>query len=251
VHSTGANNPSLKRYIQPDDGLLGPNGNGNHWNISGVEKCVHAMIGKLADGTIATYQTLPWNHRCWGCGSGKNGSYNNSHIQFEILEDDLTGGTYFEAVYREAVELCAQLCRTYGIDPGSIVCHSEAHEMGYASGHADVMHWFPKHGEDMDAFRAAVAAKLTGAAENTEESEEEEMVRYQKLADIPNEYGFRDVIGTLMDAKIINGDGSDPDGNGDVIDLSSDQVRSLVFEYRGGAFDRKLIAMGMTPAVEV
>ena len=25
VHSTGANNPNLKRYVQPDDGLLGKN----------------------------------------------------------------------------------------------------------------------------------------------------------------------------------------------------------------------------------
>ena len=81
------------------------------------------------------------------------------------------------------------------------------------------------------------------------ESEDEEMVRYEKLEDIPNNYGFRDVIETLMDAKIINGDGSDKTGNEDVIDLSQDQVRSLVFEYRGGAFDRKLKAEGLEPAV--
>lgn len=86
---------------------------------------------------------------------------------------------------------------------------------------------------------------------HTRNEEDEDMVRYTRLVDIPNEYGFRDIINTLMDVRIINGDGSDPNGNGDVIDLSHDQVRSLVFEYRGGAFDRKLIAMGMTPAVNV
>lgn len=75
------------------------------------------------------------------------------------------------------------------------------------------------------------------------------MVRYERLSDIPNDNGFRDVVETLMNAKIISGDGSDPTGNNDVIDLSHDQVRSLVFEYRGGAFDRKLTAMGMAPAV--
>lgn len=32
VHSTGANNPWLKRYVGPDDGLLGVNAAGNHWN---------------------------------------------------------------------------------------------------------------------------------------------------------------------------------------------------------------------------
>ena len=87
----------------------------------------------------------------------------------------------------------------------------------------------------------------TGIDNNNEE--DEDVVRYNKLKDIPNNYGFRDIINTLMDAKIINGDGSDPSGNNDVIDLSHDQVRSFVMSYRGGAFDRKLIAMGLAPAV--
>lgn len=32
VHSTGANNPYMKRYVDPDDGLLGKNQYNNHWN---------------------------------------------------------------------------------------------------------------------------------------------------------------------------------------------------------------------------
>ena len=160
VHSTGANNPNLRRYVQPDDGILGMNGGGNDWNHPNIQKCVHAMIGLTQDGTLATYQTLPWNHRCWGCGSGKNGSFNNSHIQFEILEDGLADGAYFTAAYNEAVALCVYLCKEYGISPGNIVCHSEAHDMGFASGHADVMHWFPIHGKNMDMFRADVMAGL-------------------------------------------------------------------------------------------
>ena len=32
VHSTGANNPNLKRYVGPNDGLLGENANKNYWN---------------------------------------------------------------------------------------------------------------------------------------------------------------------------------------------------------------------------
>lgn len=68
VHSTGANNPYLNRYLAPDDGLIGQNKYGNHWNQprpDGQQKCVHAFIGRLKDGTIATYQTLPWDHRGW------------------------------------------------------------------------------------------------------------------------------------------------------------------------------------------
>ena len=81
-----------------------------------------------------------------------------------------------------------------------------------------------------------------------EEEEEETVVRYTHLSDIPDK--FRPVIEALMNADIIQGDGSDPAGNGDVIDLSHDQVRLLVFAYRGGAFDARLKAAGLKPAVE-
>lgn len=160
VHSTGANNPWLKRYVGPDDGLLGQNQYGNHWNTyhpGGREVCVHGFIGKLADGTVATYQTLPWDHRGWHAG----GSANNTHIGFEICEDGLTDYTYFQKVYREAVELCAYLCKEYGLTEQNIVCHSEGYKQGIASNHGDVMHWFPKHGKSMDTFRADVKALLT------------------------------------------------------------------------------------------
>ena len=81
-----------------------------------------------------------------------------------------------------------------------------------------------------------------------EEEEEETVIRYTHLSDIPEK--FRPVIEALMNADIIQGDGSDPAGNSDVIDLSHDQVRTLVFAYRGGAFDARLKAAGLKPAVE-
>lgn len=81
-----------------------------------------------------------------------------------------------------------------------------------------------------------------------EEEEEETVVRYAHLSDIPVK--FRPAIEALMNAGVIQGDGSDPAGNGDVIDLSHDQVRLLVFAYRGGAFDARLKAAGLDPAVK-
>ncbi|MEK4254395.1 MULTISPECIES: N-acetylmuramoyl-L-alanine amidase [Bacillales] len=159
VHSTGANNPWLKRYVGPDDGLLGRNQYNNHWNQDkpgGRQVCVHAFIGKLADGSIATYQTLPWNHRGWHAG----GTANNSHIGFEICEDGLTDASYFNAVYKEATELCVYLCKLYGFSEKDIICHSEGYKLGIASNHADVMHWFPKHGKSMNTFRADVKKLL-------------------------------------------------------------------------------------------
>ena len=172
VHSTGANNPWLKRYVGPDDGKLGKNQYNNHWNTyhpGGREVCVHGFIGKLADGTVATYQTLPWDHRGWHAG----GSANNTHIGFEICEDDLTDGAYFAKVYKEAVELCAYLCKQYGLTEKNIICHSEGYKQGVASNHGDVMHWFPKHGKSMDTFRAEVKALLATDAKEDEPAQEE------------------------------------------------------------------------------
>jgi len=160
VHSTGVNNPYLKRYIGPNDGLLGRNVSNNHWNQQkpdGRKVCVHGFIGRLADGSIATYQTLPWNHRGWHAG----GKANDTHIGFEICEDGLTDDSYFRAVFFEAVELCVYLCKCYGLTASNILCHSEGYKQGIATNHSDVMHWFPCHGESMDSFRAAVKARLS------------------------------------------------------------------------------------------
>jgi len=167
VHSTGANNPWLKRYVGPDDGKLGKNQYNNHWNTyhpGGREVCVHGFIGKLADGSVATYQTLPWDHRGWHAG----GSANNTHIGFEICEDGLADATYFNKVYQEAIDLCVYLCKEYGLTEKNIICHSEGYKQGVASNHGDVMHWFPKHGKSMDTFRAEVAAKLKANTAPTE-----------------------------------------------------------------------------------
>ena len=84
-------------------------------------------------------------------------------------------------------------------------------------------------------------------AYDIEEKEDEDVVTYKYLKDVPEK--FRPTIDQLMTAGIIQGDGSDPTGNGDVINLTHEQVRTLMFVYRGGGFDRKLRAAGLTPAV--
>ncbi|WP_143483020.1 peptidoglycan recognition family protein, partial [Pseudoflavonifractor sp. An85] len=176
VHSTGANNPLVARYVQPSDNdpnrayllkKIGGNRNANDWNNPGLDVCTHAFVGKFADGSVGTAQTLPWNRRGWHAGTGTSGgSANNTHIAFEICEDALTDAGYFQKVYQEAVELTAMLCKTYNLNPladGVVICHSEGYQRGIASNHADVMHWFPKFGKSMDTFRTDVA-KAMGSA---------------------------------------------------------------------------------------
>ena len=182
VHSTGANNPLVARYVQPVEGQkdeaqlkaeIGGNRNANDWNNPGLDVCTHAFVGKLADGGVGTVQTLPWNHRGWHAGTGTSGgSANNTHIAFEICEDDLTDQGYFSKVYQEAVELTAMLCKTYDLNPladGVVICHSEGYQRGVASNHADVMHWFPKFGKSMDTFRADVAKAMGQAPDQPPE----------------------------------------------------------------------------------
>ena len=165
VHSTGANNPNLKRYVD-SPASCGLNINRNHWNNEGMNVCVHAFIGYDAKGNVSVANILPYNYKCWGVGSGKNGSFNNSHIQFEICEDGLTDSKYFNKVWKVAVEYAAYLCEKFGLNPmgkNVIVGHYEAHKLGYGSNHADPGHWFSKHGKTMDDFRKAVKAKISSS----------------------------------------------------------------------------------------
>ena len=163
VHDTGCNNPNLKRYIQPDDGYIGINNNHNDWNRPGVDKCVHAMIGKDNNGIVKCYQTLPWDICCWGCGRGKKGSYNYNpaYIQFEILEDDTKNKEYFDKAFASAIMLCVYLCNTFNIPISNIVSHKEAAALGYASNHGDCEDWLSVYGKDMKWFRDQVRSHMS------------------------------------------------------------------------------------------
>ena len=169
VHSTGANNPYLRRYVQPDDGRIGHNPNGNDHNHPGGDVCASAYIGKQSDGTPAVYQALPWDCRCWLSGSGPNGNANRlGYVGFEVCEDNLRDRAYFEAaVMGLGVLLTAYLCQEYGIPLDNVRDHHELHGMGLASNHADITHWLDHYGLDMDNFRDQVAYAMEDGVEVT------------------------------------------------------------------------------------
>ena len=179
-HSTGANNPYVHRYVQPDDNeanreeliaLLGKNQYKNDWNHAYREAGMNCWVGKMQDGSVSTVQTLPWDFRPWGCGSGKNGSCNSGWIQFEICEDNLRNADYFNAAYREACEITAYLCKKFGLDPhGSvsykgvtvpvILCHQDSYKLGLGNDHSDIYEWFKRYGKTMVHVRNDVAALM-------------------------------------------------------------------------------------------
>ena len=224
-HSTGANNPWLKRYVQPDDDAadraewlekLGKNQYANDWNHIDRQAGLNFWIGKLADGTVAAVQTMPWDYRPWGCGSGNNGSCNNTHIQFEICEDALNDASYFNACYQEACEMTAYLCKMFGIDPKgtisynglqvpTIIDHTGSHALGLGSNHGDIQHWSRRYGKTMENVRNDVAAILAADAtvpttpSTPAQMEDNAKAIWDRLyAVIMNPYGVAGVMGNFM-----------------------------------------------------
>ena len=184
VHSTGANNPFLSRYVDAP-GEVGINKYGNHWNTAkpdGREVCVHAFIGYDKNKEICIAEILPLDICCWGVGSGTKGSYNYNppYIQFEICEDGLNDQDYYNKVFNAAAEYSAYLCEKYGIGIGNVVGHIEAFKNGYGSNHADPEHWMKKFGEDMNDFREKVSGFLktgiSGCEKPNEIAKEQEKV---------------------------------------------------------------------------
>lgn len=192
-HSTGANNPNLKRYVQPSSNdpnysklikLLGKNTGGNDWNHISVQAGLNCWVGKMADGTVSTVQTMPWNYRPWGCGSDAKGSCNDGWIQFEICEDGLNDKEYFDKIYKEACEITAYLCKLYNINPygtvklngvnvPTILCHADSYNLKLGSNHGDVLHWFNKFGKNMTTVRNDVANLLNNIEEDDDDMTQE------------------------------------------------------------------------------
>ena len=178
LHSVGCSQPSAKVFV-------------NMWNSPSYNAaCVHGFI----DGNTGyIYQTLPWNHRGWHCGSGRNGSGNNTHIGVEMCEPAsirYTGGGTFTCsdlgsaracarrTYNAAVELFAYLCRKYGLNPmkdGVILSHAEGNARGIATNHGDPEHLWRGLAlpYTMNTFRKAVKLKMNGQTGSEEPSKTE------------------------------------------------------------------------------
>lgn len=176
---------------QPDASVFARN-----WNRSGLEVAVHAVLQD--DGTV--YQCLPWNYRAWHAG----GSANNTHVGVEMTESGYihyTGGANFtcsnlvaartQAIgcYKTAVELFAQLCMAYHLNPmTSIISHAEGAKKGVASNHGDPEHYWRglELGYTMDTFRKAVAEKIQETEDDMTKKEvvaivQEELSKYKPV----------------------------------------------------------------------
>ena len=221
LHSIGCPQPNasvLARYY-------------NQYQPGGQSVCVHGFVQR--DGTY--YHTLPYNLRAWHCG----GSANSTHIGIEMTEpasivynggaswrdlDPAATDAHVRGTYAAAVELFAQLCTQYALDPladGVIISHAEGAARGIASAHADPTHLWRAFGLTMDGFRADVAAKM--AAGNTDE-EDDDMIRYHSIGDMPSYY--REEAAQLVDSGALQGG-----DNGD-LNVSEDMIRGAIIGMR-------------------
>lgn len=179
VHSTGAVNRELRRYVDAAD-ELGRNLYNNHWNKANATKSVHAFIGLDKNSDVIVAETLPHDIACWGAGKGAKGSYNydpHAYLQFEICQGSNDDADYYWKAIGVAEEYCAYLCKMYGWTADNITSHAEAHKAGYASNHGDPVSWMRHFGDNMDKFRERVQARLDGTESPTtapEETPEEE-----------------------------------------------------------------------------
>ena len=204
----------------------------NVYRPNGQSVCVHGFIQR--DGTY--YQTLPYTMRAWHCG----GAANATHIGIEMTEpasiiytghgadwrdlDPAATEAHVRGTYAAAVELFAQLCTQYALDPledGVIISHAEGAARGIASAHADPTHLWRAFWLTMDGFRADVATAM--AAKNTVE-EDDDMVRYDSIDDVPG--WAQDTVRALMDAGALQGDDQGR------LDLSLDMIRGMVIGKR-------------------
>ena len=150
---TESGSPYLLRLVQPDKSdenynsilqKIGNNRVGTDYNSNITSSGFTFYIGRFADGTVGTVQSLPINYRGWGSGSSIIGrSANDGWIQCLILKDSLSDTDYWINVIHEMVRLSAYVCTYFGLDPTgfvskrtckipTILSRNEAYYLNYA-----------------------------------------------------------------------------------------------------------------------
>lgn len=156
ISTVGAAQPSAKVLVHNADRKSYSNG------------CMHAYID-AADGTV--YQALPWTKR----GAHSGGKANDTHIGillcepgeikylkpgvFELIGDRTKAIAAVERAYKSAVELCAQLCVQFNLDPMTAICSTkegQAKSMSTGKGDPEILWRGLETGNSMTGFRSDV-----------------------------------------------------------------------------------------------
>ncbi len=180
-------------------------------------KQASANYGIGADGRVGMY--VEEKDRSW-CTS--NNANDARAVTIEVACDNRHPYAVKDAVYKKLITLVADICKRNGI--AKLVWSTDKY---YRMNH--------KGGSNMTVHRDYENKACPGqwlydrhgqiAAEVNKILEDEEMVRWNKIEDVPEGF-YRDTVRQLMQDGIIKGK-----GNG-VIDLTEDMLRVMIFCQR-------------------
>lgn len=179
--------------------------------VGGLQASAHYFVDEHG-----AMQSVREGDTAWHCGAR---AYwhpecrNGNSIGIEMCSRKRADGSYYilPETVANAAALAKDIMQRYGIDTEHVLRHYDV------TGKRCPMPWV-----DDPAQWAAFKDMLT--LEHQSEEEDDDMVRYSKIEDVPD--WARDVVRALMDAGALKGD-----DNG-CIDLSRDMVRGMVIGKR-------------------
>ena len=231
LHSVGCPQPSAEVFAK-------------QWQTAAYP--AHAVI--QADGVVI--QTLPWDYYTPHVGNANSYSFGVEMTEPSCIR--YTGGSDFvcsdlaaaraqvTGTYNTAVELFAQLCTQYGLDPlKDILSHNEANLQGIGTAHADPEHLWLQLGMPltMDGFRRAVKAKMEDEIDMTkdemikliDERIEQKIKTIKDIGAVPD--SLKAEVRELLDLEAING-GTEFANNPDDINMPYDALKGVVIGKR-------------------
>ena len=179
--------------------------------VGGLQASAHYFCDEYG-----AMQSVREGDTAWHCGAR---AYwhpecrNANSIGIEMCSRKRADGSYYilPETVANAAALAREIMQRYGIDTEHVVRHYDV------TGKRCPMPWVDDPAQ-WDAFKASLAPE-----ENTDE-EDEDMVRYNRIEDVPA--WARSTIKEMMDAGMISGIGG---GN---LDLSADMLRMLYVMWR-------------------
>lgn len=179
--------------------------------VGGLQASAHYFVDEHG-----VMQSVLESDTAWHCGAR---AYwhpecrNANSIGIEMCSRKRADGSYYikPETVANAAALAKDIMQRYGIDTDHVLRHYDV------TGKRCPMPWVDDSAQ-WDAFKASLAPE-----ENTVE-EDEDMVRYSKIEDVPD--WAQDTVRALMDAGALKGD------EHGCIDLSLDMVRGMVIGKR-------------------
>lgn len=181
--------------------------------VGGLQASAHYFVDEYG-----AMQSVREGDTAWHCGAR---AYwhpecrNGNSIGIEMCSRKRADGSYYilPETVANAAALAREIMQRYGIDTDHVLRHYDV------TGKRCPMPWVDDPAQ-WTAFKDTLTPKNT----TTDEEDEDDMVRYNKLEDVPD--WAQDTVRALMDAGALQGD------EHGCIDLSQDMIRGMVIGKR-------------------